>query len=100
MTTPDNTILEFTILTEGDKNGEKIYVRAGDIRRIAKTTMKSESTYIIGQSQMVEGTVLFLHNWGGIIPGLPPIQTVQESQEQVIVALGGAVSVADIAKVA
>lgn len=98
MTIDGETILEFKILTSGERNGEPIYIRAGDIRRIAKITVQSDSTYILGSSKMVEGSVLFLQNMSGMIPGAPPTQTVQETNKEVITALGGAVKVHKTAK--
>lgn len=83
--------LEFKILTDGDRNGESIYLVDEDIRRVAEITIKSDSTYLIGQSKMVRGSVLFMNGLSGT-----PTQSVQESPEEVIYALGGAEKVENL----
>ena len=80
-----NDILEFHILTDGNRNGELIYIHRDDIRRVASIEVKSESTYIVGQSKMLRGSILFLHAMSG-----PATQSVQETPAEIVAALGGA----------
>ena len=82
------TILKFKILTDGERNGEAIYIRAADIRRVASIEVKSDSTFLVGTSKMIRGSILFLDPLIAM-----PTQSVQELPEEVIAALGGAVVV-------
>lgn len=87
----DDKMLQFRILTDGKLNGEKIYLRSSDIRRVAPIEIKSDSTFIVGTSTMVRGSILFMSATSG-----PPSQSVQETPEEVVEAIGGAVEVQNL----